>query len=674
MRQRGFVRSLRSRLVILIQGIHLSVSASLRCSRGALLSIRPALMYCAAPRRCLEHRRSLLWPAIASAVVGLLYLFYVFAVPQLLRFDFRLGLSWYDLGAHGFGPSRGYVSFEDESPVLEIVQPEGSAGCDSRYTFLAPRGDSVPQSGPMILDAQGELVWMKHNWETTQDFSVQQYRGEDFLTYWEGNQIEGRGYGTWYMVSCRSFPDLEQAFPDAEQALTDYLQLDSTYTSRYVINPVGNYGADLHEFHISADDTALVTIYDPTLADLTSVGGPEIGWIYDGLFQEIDIATGDLIFEWRASEHLDINNTYHPLAAPAGNRRDSAFDYFHINSVDKDTDGNYLISARHFHTVICVSKDTGEILWTLGGKANDFQDLSDGKATSFAWQHDARWHSELNSMTIFDNSAHSGEDPESASRGMVVSLDIPNRQATLRAEYYHPLHIQTVSQGNVQLLNGTDRVLVAWGHSAAYSEFSADGQLECNVHFGASAYFGFGRVVSYRVLKGEWTGNPQTEPDAVVSGDMVYVSWNGATEVAAWRLETLDLTLNNTITGELDLDGDAVALGEFAKTGFETEIPLPSDFDSPIFRLAALDAEGNVLEVTVPLQRDSDESSADEVLDLHYLIIGIAIVAGTCGLVAAVYRMWPSCRGRRHAPWRQSEYHLIPVRERERNEADRDPR
>lgn len=456
---------------------------------------------------------------------------------------------------------------------------------------------------------------------------------------------------------------------DTGQVLTDSLQLDSTYTPRYVINPVGNYGADLHEFHISTDETALVTIYDPTLADLTSMGGPEIGWIYDGLFQEIDIATGDLIFEWRASEHLDINNTYHPLTAPAGNRRDAAFDYFHINSVDKHTDGNYLISARHFHAVFCVSKDTGEILWTLGGKANDFQDLSDGKATDFAWQHDARWHPEINAMTIFDNTAHSGEDPKSASRGMVVSLDIPNRQATLRGEYHHPFHIQTVSQGNVQLLNGTNHVLVAWGHSAAYSEFSADGQLECNVHFGASAYFNFGRVVSYRVLKGEWTGNPQTEPDAVVSGDMIYVSWNGATEVASWRLETIDFSINNTITGELDLGGDAVTIGEYAKTGFETGIPIPSDLDSPIFRLAALDAEGNVLEFTVPLQRDSDDSSADDVLDPHYLVVGIAIVAGMCGLVAAVYRIWPSCRGRR----RRNEYHLVPVREHERNEANRDP-
>ena len=52
----------------------------------------------------------------------------------------------------------------------------------------------------MILDAQGELVWMKHNWEITQDFKVQRYQGQNYLIYWEGDEIEGRGQGSWYMV------------------------------------------------------------------------------------------------------------------------------------------------------------------------------------------------------------------------------------------------------------------------------------------------------------------------------------------------------------------------------------------------------------------------------------------------------------------------------------------
>ncbi|KAL5041385.1 hypothetical protein BDW71DRAFT_217888 [Aspergillus fruticulosus] len=536
--------------------------------------------------------------------------------------------NWYDLGAYGFGPSRGYVSFQYESPLMEITQSDNGTGCDAWYTFLAPRGDSVAHEGPMIFDSRGELVWMKHNWDTTHDFKVQRFRGQDYLTYWEGSQVEGRGYGSWYM-------------------------LDSTYTPRYVINPVGDYGGDLHELRITSDETALVTIYDPTLADLSSVGGPGVGWIYDCLFQEIDIATGDLIFEWRASEHFPVNSTYNALKG-AGKERASAFDFFHINSVDEDAEGNYIISARHLHAVICISRYTGEILWTLGGRTNEFQDLSDGQATSFAWQHDARWHADSNTLTMFDNAAHAHSDPDLASRGMAIYLDIPKREATLLGTYYHPYKTKSVSQGNVQVLDETGRVLVGWGHSAAYSEFSANGQLLCNVHFGASAFWDFGRVVSYRAFKADWIGNPQSQPDAVVLGDMVYVSWNGATEVATWRLETWDFGPGEHVD-EPNPTGDVIVLQECAKTRFETEILIPAELGNPMFRLAALDTDGNVLGVTDPLQRVGEESS----LDVNHWIVGIAFIAGTCGLIIALSRLRSSCL-RRQGRWRWSEYQLVP--------------
>lgn len=144
-----------------------------------------------------SDRRRRLLPTILAAI-GALILFWLFVVPQLYRFRFRLGLSLYDLGLHGFGPSRRFVSFGEESRVIEI-SPAG-ADCDPGYTFLAPRGDSVPHPGPMILDASGELVWAKHNWGTTQDFKVQQYKGEDYVTYWQGDEEDGHGRGSWYMV------------------------------------------------------------------------------------------------------------------------------------------------------------------------------------------------------------------------------------------------------------------------------------------------------------------------------------------------------------------------------------------------------------------------------------------------------------------------------------------
>lgn len=155
--------------------------------------ISAALRLVTSPGR--SDRRLL--PAILAALGGLI-LFWLFVVPQLFRFRFRLGLSSYDLGLYGFGPSQSFVSFGEESRVVEISPAD--AQCDPGYTFLAPRGDSVPHPGPMILDARGELVWAKYNWGTTQDFKVQKYKGQQYVTYWQGDEEDGHGRGSWYMV------------------------------------------------------------------------------------------------------------------------------------------------------------------------------------------------------------------------------------------------------------------------------------------------------------------------------------------------------------------------------------------------------------------------------------------------------------------------------------------
>lgn len=138
-----------------------------------------------------------LLPGILAAI-GAAILFCLFALPHLLRFRFRADLSKYDFGFYGFGPSQSFVSFDEESRVLDITPAD--AQCDPRYTFIAPRGDSVPHAGPMILDAQGELVWAKYNWGVTQDFKVQRFQGQDYVTYWQGDEEDGHGRGMWYMV------------------------------------------------------------------------------------------------------------------------------------------------------------------------------------------------------------------------------------------------------------------------------------------------------------------------------------------------------------------------------------------------------------------------------------------------------------------------------------------
>ncbi|KAJ5090972.1 hypothetical protein N7532_009656 [Penicillium argentinense] len=550
------------------------------------------------------------WIPAVAAVTAATVFFWIYAVPQLLRFRFRTGMSWYDMGWYGFGPSRTYVSFHEQSPVIEI-SPAG-AQCDQRYTFLAPRGDSVVHPGPMILDAQGELVWMKDNWGTTQDFHVQRYKGQDYVTYWQGDEEDGYGHGSWYM-------------------------LDSTYTVQYVVSPAGDLDGDLHEFHITPNDTALITIYDPIPYDLTSVGGPELGWLYDGVFQEIDLATGELLFEWRSSSFYTPESSYEPLR-DRGHERTFGYDYFHINSVDKNDQGHYLISARHTHTITCIDGATGEVLWSLGGKDNEFTDESNGVATQFAWQHDARWQSP-NTLTLFNNAANGGHDLSAVSQGLLLELDIPARKAKVLTSYDHPQDLMVVSQGNLQVLENGN-VLVGWGHSAAFTEFSPDGELLCNVHFGASAYFTFGRIVSYRVFKGDWVGRPDTLPDAAIAEDSVFVSWNGATEVAAWRLEAWD---------GIDIDNMSfVMIKDVDRTGFETEVSFTANVTS-FFQVAALDDDGEVLGKTAILQRGSESPARSSILGHSWGVTIIMLFAIGClflGLYYAISRVLRRQRSR----------------------------
>ncbi|CRG89960.1 UPF0182 protein [Talaromyces islandicus] len=527
------------------------------------------------------------------ALISVCSLLQSIIVPQLQRLRFRAGLSWYDLGLYGFYPTRSYVSFEYASPATEIARWDPR--CTAGYTFVAPRGDSIVQPGPMILDEYGELVWMMPLPGITQDFRVQEYLGEQYLTYWNGGQVEGHGEGAWYM-------------------------LDSSYVQRFRVQPVGEFaGGDLHDFQITENGTALVTIYDTKAADLSSIGGPEFGYIYDGIFQEIDIATGELVFEWRMSEHFALNSSYEPLNGK-GVDRDRAYDLFHLNSVEKDHLGNYIISARHSRAIVNIDSQTGEVLWTLGGKLNEFVDASDGRATSFAWQHDARWHGN-HTLTLFDNRARGEAGDGLQSRGMLLDLDVPSRVATLQQEYLHPEAVKATSQGNLQMLDNSGNVFIGWGHCAAYTEFLADGTALCDTHFAASAWFDFGRVGSYRAVKGDWIGEPATLPAAVAEEDCVYVSWNGATEVASWRLEVWDgvdldemhfdpATTTTTTTDNEEYDSDHVIV--VIKEAFETEIRLPSTITrTTFFRVVALDAQGQVLGTTQTLHKKARSTLAD---------------------------------------------------------------
>ena len=487
----------------------------------------------------------------------------------------------YEWGLLGPYPQQSYRSFWLSGPLTYFVQRDPN--CGTGYIFMSPRGSKVSSPGPMIIDSEGELVWREARYGQATDFKVQQYRGQSYLTFWTGTDTGTFGNGS-------------------------YVMLDSSYQLYKRVTPVGQVGGDLHEFKITPNGTALMSVYEPTPADLSAHGIAGQGWIYDSIFQEVDIDTGDLIFEWRASEHFDISDTFHTIQAEErrndasgkplkniGRTRDKGWDFFHINSIDKDrTTGNYYISSRYLHTVACIAPN-GDVLWNLGGKKNSFEDMSEGAATNFSFQHHATMH-EDNILSIFDNGEydHWSKNAE-YSRGMVVSLDLDRMTATLVQDYIHPDHRLLASQGSMQMLTESSHVLVGWGHAPAYTEFDNNGTVLCDVQLVPSMFWNTGWIKNYRIFRSSsWVGNPSTIPDIYLrpKDGRVHVSWNGATEVDTWVLQ-----------GREKVSEEAFAnLSSMKKQRFEESLAITKDMPTYL-RIVAVDRDGGVLSQTEVVDR-----------------------------------------------------------------------
>ncbi|KAK5626666.1 hypothetical protein RRF57_002381 [Xylaria bambusicola] len=444
--------------------------------------------------------------------------------------------------------------------------------CSDGYYLFALKGKLVSDSAATIFDSRGELVWSDDSYGVVFNLEIQKYKGKNYITFWSSPEGSTHGYGrgTYYM-------------------------LDSSYQLYRKFEPVGDgLRGDLHEFHITKRGTALITIYNPLPANLTSIGGPEQGWVLDCMFQEIDIATGDLLFEWSAIEHVPLTHGLRFFAGEDdGNTPQTAWDYFHINSVDVDDDGNYVISGRHTSTILCISPK-GDILWNLGGLANDFEDLSDGRATDFMYQHHARLHAN-HTLSLFDNAAaeRSGQpSTQDHSRGLLLQLDTKAMTVTLVQEYFDRANPHTaVSQGSMQMLE--DRVVLGYGWLPFITEFALDGSVLCAVELAPWITARWGLINTYRAFKApEWTGEPKAPPAVYFepADGQLYVSWNGATEVHRWVLQGADWAdLVDAKVGEGFDDLDVAD-----KEAFETVFAVMDDMPRYL-RVAAVDKQGKVL-------------------------------------------------------------------------------
>jgi hypothetical protein len=437
-------------------------------------------------------------------------------------------------------------------PAIRVVS---SASPTPGYVFLAPKR-AGSQAGPLIVDDRGEVVWSAPltGTDVAADLRVQTYEGEPVLTWWEGQSAEGRGTGELVIV-------------------------DRRYREVARVRMGNGLEADFHEFRLTDEGTALLIAYHPEPADLSAVGGPRQGVEFESTVQEVDVGTGEVLMQWSAGDHVPVSDTYSDLTEGEDGSEDHPLDWFHANSVAPGPDGTLLVSARNTHTVYAIDRATGELRWRLGGKHSD---IAMGPGAAFEWQHDAEWLGG-NRISLFDNHASTmGGGP---SRALILDVDTRARTATVARDVGHPDGVSAGTQGNTQTLPGGG-LFVGWGSEGRVSEFSAAG----DVVFDAT----FAPADSYRAYRFEWEGRPTEPPDVMAApldeapgggdGDRqleVAVSWNGATEVATWRV---------LAGGSAD---DLEPVAEVAKDGFETTTRIEA---AAVVAVEALDSRGEVLD------------------------------------------------------------------------------
>lgn len=434
-------------------------------------------------------------------------------------------------GATVTGGVQMFHSRPDLQPPQVLIDTR-SRGALGGFVITDVHG-GASQNGPLVIDQTGRVVWFLPLSPTPDTehraFNVQvaRYQGEPVLAWFAGAVVGGHGQGSYTLV-------------------------DSRYRQVAQVTAQNGYMGDLHEFLITPQGTALFTCYGQAQTTVMYRGAALMVPYWYGVIQEVDLASGKLLFEWRSDRHIPFLDSYIAPTVHLG----GAWDYIHLNSITIDpTDNNLVISGRNTWAVYKINRKTGGVMWRLGGKRSQFHL---GRGVHFAFQHDVKLHPG-GVMTVFDNEGGPPrEGPQS--RALVLALDEGRRRVSLIKADVHKPKVNSNALGSVQpLSNGS--LFVGWGQSSYFTKYDRSGRVLFDGHLATG---GPADGYSYRAFLQQWNGRPTAPPDIAIirsgSNATVYASWNGSTGVADW------------IVNGGPSPSQMAPLGMAAIVGFETAI------------------------------------------------------------------------------------------------------
>ncbi|KAJ5899300.1 hypothetical protein N7495_004044 [Penicillium taxi] len=387
------------------------------------------------------------------------------------------------------------------------------------------------QVGPYIFDQDGELVWA----------GACDYPNRNAYDFRVVNTLGPSPHLSWQM-----HPPFEGSPEDGLAVI-----YNNHYEPIYQINRPTEI-QDMHEFMVKEPPVALTLIARNEWRSMAEFGQDRNVWAYSVGFAQLDIETGLYRSQWFPDEIQLMESFVLDPREP-----DPARDWLHGNSIDTDSDGNFLFSARHLDTIYLIDRQFQFIIWRLGGLLSDFE-----MDFEFHRQHDAKFISSNSThvvLSFLNNGADNHGAIESTSAGMYVELNLMTLKARLLNRYPRPDKGISFARGNMQTLPNNN-VLMSWSAAAYMSEFAHDGTLLMEARFASN------RLDTYRAYKFPWVGRPKWPPDLVAfcygvngseSTTAFHVSWNGATGISYWRF----YSWNGNVSTEI---------GTIPKKGFET--------------------------------------------------------------------------------------------------------
>ena len=271
--------------------------------------------------------------------------------------------------------------------------------------------------------------------------------------------------------------------------------MDSSYNVIDSLHMQNGYSTNRHELTILKNGHSLLMCYDEQRVAMDTVvkdGNPNAA-VRGVVIQELD-KDKNVVFQWRSWDHFKITDATNDISLT-----DSIIDYVHCNSLEMDTDGNLIISCRHMDEVTKIDRQTGNIIWRLGGihcKNNEFTFIND--PIGFSHQHDVRRLSN-GDLSLFDNG--NLHDPK-FSRAAEYKLDTINMTATLVWEYTNNPSSFSQAMGSMQRLKNQNTI-IGWGWtytSPSISEVTSDGNLALYMKWDYG-------LVNYRAYKYLWKTN-----------------------------------------------------------------------------------------------------------------------------------------------------------------------